>query len=239
MSDRNPCTSPCSSVAIIPARGGSKRIPRKNVRNFRGKPIIAWSITAALESGSFDEVMVSTDDAEIASTARAWGAEVPFMRSLRTADDYATTSSVLTEVLAQYRGMGRAFDLACCLYPTAPFVCAADLASGKASLLESGFDVLMTVANYEYPIWRSLQRTEDGGVTLYFAEHINARSQDLPSAFHDAGQWYWFRTAAFLRDGLLMGPNTGSVVLPAERVHDIDTEKDWRMAELKHRLVFG
>ncbi len=228
-----------TSVAIIPARGGSKRIPRKNIRPFRGKPMLAWSVAAALEAGVFDAVMVSTDDTEIAEVARACGAEVPFMRSPETADDHATTSDVLVEVLARYRSAGQTFDLACCLYPTAPFVRAEELSAGKTRLLEENFDVLMPVAAFSYPIWRSLMRDDDGRVTLNFPENLNVRSQDLPPAYHDAGQWYWFRTAAFGRDGVLMGPNTGSLVLPAVRVQDIDSEDDWALAELKHERIFG
>lgn len=201
--------------------------------------MLAWSILAALEAEVFDTVMVSTEDEEIASLARTLGAEVPFMRSKKAADDHATTSDVLTEVLTNYLNDGYAFDLACCIYPTAPFVCGLDLSAGRALLLAGGFDVIMTVARFDYPIWRSLSRDDNGRVALNFPENLNARSQDLPPAFHDAGQWYWFQTAAFLRDRVLMGHNTGSVLLAADRVQDIDTEEDWRLAELKHRLIFG
>lgn len=228
-----------TTVAIIPARGGSKRIPRKNIRLFRGRPMLAWSIEAALASGAFDTVMVSTDDAEIAEAARAFGAEVPFLRSAAAADDHATTSQVLLEVLDQYAKVGVQFDLACCLYPTAPFVRPRDLSDGRAQLLGSGFDVIMPVAAFSYPIWRSLQREDDGCIALNFPENLNARSQDLPIAYHDAGQWYWFRTEAFVRDHVLMGANTGSIILPAMQVQDIDTEEDWALAELKHERMFG
>lgn len=221
-------------VAIIPARGGSKRIPRKNIRDFRGKPIIAWSIEAALASALFDEVMVSTDDAEIAQTAQDHGAAVPFLRSAKTSDDYATTSDVLLEVLACYDDAGTRFDLACCLYPTAPFVTAGALQDGLEQLQSGNFDVVMPVARFDYPIWRSLKQAENGQITLNFPENLNARSQDLPPAFHDAGQWYWFRTQAFLRDTVLMGPNTGAVELSSALVQDIDTLEDWDLAELKH-----
>lgn len=227
------------AVAIIPARGGSKRIPRKNIRLFRGRPMLAWSIDAALASGAFDSVMVSTDDEEIAAIARALGAEVPFLRSPAAADDHATTSDVLLEVLEQYAETGVQFELACCLYPTAPFVRSADLINGRAQLLESRFDVIMPVAAFSYPVWRSLQRDDDGCIALNFPENLNVRSQDLPVAYHDAGQWYWFRTKAFLRDHVLMGPNTGSIILPAMQVQDIDTEEDWAIAELKHERMSG
>jgi pseudaminic acid cytidylyltransferase len=227
------------SLAIIPARGGSKRIPRKNLRPFRGRPIIAWSIEAALESGLFDEVMVSTDDAEIATLARDRGAVVPFMRSADTAGDHATTAAVLEEVLGAYERQGRTFEHACCLYPTAPFATARDLQEGHRRLIEGDFTVVMPVAAFSYPIWRSLRRAGDGRIEMNFPENRDARSQDLPPAYHDAGQWCWFRVEAFRRDGTLLGGNTGSVELGALRVQDIDTEEDWMLAELKHQAVFG
>ena len=223
-----------SRLAIITARGGSKRIPRKNIRPFRGLPIIGWPLRAALASGLFDEVMVSTDDAEIADIARGLGAAVPFMRSAATANDTATTSDVLLEVLADYAARGRQFDTACCLYATAPFVTAALLQRSLAALDGGSFDVIMPVTAFGYPIWRSLRRDDRGQVLLNWPEHLNSRSQDLPRAFHDVGQFYWFRTAAFLRDRALMGPNTGSIELPETQVQDIDTEDDWALAEIKH-----
>lgn len=226
-------------LAIIPARGGSKRIPRKNLRLFRGRPIIAWSITAARASGVFDEVMVSTEDEEIAAVATAAGASVPFRRSQATAGDMATTAAVLCEVLDTYAARGVMVERACCLYPTAPFVEPAQLAEGLRALEAGGFDSFFPVARFDYPIWRSLRRDAHGRATLFFPEHRDARSQDLPPAFHDAGQWYWFRPEALYRDGSLMGQNAGTVVLPASHVQDIDTEDDWRMAELKHGQVFG
>ena len=228
-----------ASLAIIPARGGSKRIPRKNLRDFRGKPILAWSVEAALESGAFDEVMVSTDDPQIAEMARALGAEVPFMRSVEASNDHATTSGVLLEVLAAYSDQGREFSVACCLYPTAPFVTPECLAAGKSALLMGSFDVVMPVAPFTYPIWRSLRRDADGSVGLNFPEYRNSRSQDLAAAFHDAGQWYWFRVDAFRSTGNLLGSRVGSIVLPAAEVQDIDTEEDWAIAEIKHERVFG
>ncbi len=226
-----------SRVAIIPARGGSKRIPRKNIRHFRGKPIIVWSIEAALASGLFDEVMVSTDDAEISKLAQDNGASVPFLRSAKTSDDYATTSDVLLEVLACYGDFDRQFDLACCLYPTAPFVTAGALSDGLNQLQTGHFDVVMPVSRFDYPILRSLKMSEQGQISLNFPENLNVRSQDLPPAFHDAGQWYWFRTSAFVRDTVLMGPNTGAVELPSAQVQDIDTLEDWALAELKHERI--
>lgn len=227
------------SLCIIPARGGSKRIPRKNIRPFRGRPMLEWSVRAALESGVFARVMVSTDDAEIAATARAAGAEVPFLRSAANSDDHATTSAVLVEVLTRYAEAGESFDTACCLYPTAPFVTGADLAEGLALLTGSGFSAVFPVVAYSYPIWRSFARDPGGRLRLNFPENRSARSQDLPPAYHDAGQWYWFHTARLLAEGEVLGPDTGSTVIDALRAQDIDTEDDWQLAEIKHQRLFG
>ncbi len=227
------------ALCIIPARGGSKRLPRKNIRDFRGRPMIAWSIAAAEASAVFDTIMVSTDDDEIATVAREAGADVPFMRSSETADDYATTADVLLEVLRSYAAIGENFDIACCLYPTAPLVEAHHLSGGRRLLEESAFDVVMPVVAFSYPIWRSLRRESDGLIALNFPENLNKRSQDLPPAYHDAGQWYWFHVPQFLHVKALMASNTGSVVLSPDRVQDIDTQEDWAMAELKHQRLFG
>jgi N-acylneuraminate cytidylyltransferase len=227
-----------SALAVIPARGGSKRIPRKNIRPFRGKPMLAWSIEAALASGLFSEVMVSTDDAEIAKVARDFGAVTPFVRSEATASDTATASAVLVEVLGDYARAGRAFETACLLYPTAPFVRTEHLLSGHDLLANGGFDVVLPVARFDYPIWRSLKRDAAGRILLNFPENLNARSQDLPPAYHDAGQWCWFKVAPFLKTRVLMGDNTGSVILPGTAVQDIDDEEDWALAEIKHARLF-
>lgn len=226
------------AIAIIPARGGSKRIPRKNIKPFRGKPIIQWSIETALQSELFDSVMVSTDDPEIAMVAKEAGASVPFMRSPETADDYATTPDVLLEVLQEYAAVGESFGHACCLYPTAPLVSADDLKEGYDLLRTSGFDVVMPVCAFSYPIWRSLDRNSDGGIRMNFPENLNARSQDLNPSYHDAGQYYWFKTEAFLKARHLLTDNTGSIIVPAAKVQDIDTTEDWAMAELKHERLF-
>ena len=224
-----------SAVAIITARGGSKRIPRKNVRPFLGRPIIAYSIEAALASGLFDEVMVSTDDDEIADVAREHGAAVPFMRSAATSDDHATTAQVLAEVLRTYADAGRSFEYACCIYPTAPFVTADKLREGLARL-EEGADAVIPVTRFGFPIWRSF-RMDDGHLAYNWPEHAPRRSQDLPPAYHDAGQFYFFRTAAFLEGGQLVGANTVGIEVDEMEVQDIDTEQDWQLAELKYRLL--
>lgn len=227
-----------NALCIIPARGGSKRIPRKNLKEFRGRPIIAYSIEAALNSGIFHTVMVSTDDAEIADVARSYGADIPFLRSAKTADDHATTADVLLEVIKDYEHQGQRFDIACNLYPTSPFATAEDLKQGCEALVAGPFDVILPIVAFSYPILRSLKRTDAGKIDLNWPEHMNSRSQDLPKAYHDAGQWAFFKTAPFLTSKTLFGPNTGSVILPESRVQDIDTLDDWALAELKHRLLF-
>jgi len=224
-------------LAIIPARGGSKRIPRKNIRPFRGKPIIGWSIEAALASKLFNSVMVSTDDPEISQIAKSFGADVPFMRSAKTSDDFATTADVLLEVLNHYSQNSQAFDLACCIYPTAPFVTPEALAKGMVFLLEQNFDAVFPVARFSYSIWRSLKMSDAGQVSLNFPNNLNARSQDLPAAFHDAGQWYWFHVPAFLCMKTLIGANSGAIELSSDIVQDIDTLEDWTLAELKHERI--
>jgi N-acylneuraminate cytidylyltransferase len=223
-------------LAIIPARGGSKRIPRKNIKAFLGKPIIAYSIEAALQSGLFEEVMVSTDDAAIAEVARRYGAQVPFLRSATTADDFATTADVLLEVLGQYKQAGKSFDYGCCLYPTAPLVQVTTLQMAFTLLTTHTYDSVFPVLQYSYPIWRSL-KLEAGKASLNWPEHLNARSQDLPAAYHDAGQFYWFSVSTFLEKRKLFTDNTGAVKLPELEVQDIDTETDWKLAELKYKLL--
>lgn len=224
------------SLAIIPARGGSKRIPRKNIRPFLDKPIMAYSIEAALASGLFAEVMVSTDDEEIARVAREHGASVPFMRSTEASDDFATTAQVLEEVLIQYKAQGKSFEAACCLYPTAPFVTAALLQESYIRLSEGDFDTVFPVLKYSYPIWRSL-KVEQGKAAMNWPEHLSSRSQDLPAAFHDAGQFYWLRVDAFLKDKRLFTDNSGVIERSELEAQDIDSETDWKLAELKYKLL--
>lgn len=226
-------------IAIIPARGGSKRILRKNIKLFRGKPILEWSIQAALNSGVFDVIMVSTDDLEIADFARSCGASVPFLRSAQASSDYATTVDVLIEVIEQFAQDEAHFDLGCCLYPTAPFVQSRDIMEGKAELLAGSYDVVIPVARFDYPIWRSLSRLQNGRITQNFPNNESARSQDLPAAFHDAGQWYWFNIEYLRMNRKLFGPNTGSILLAQTMVQDIDTPEDWVLAEWKHERLFG
>ena len=221
-----------SSIAIIPARGGSKRIPGKNSKPFLGKPIIAYVIDAALTSGLFSEVMVSTDDADIADVARQCGASVPFLRSQQTAGDFATTADVLLEVLGQYKQRGQVFSYACCLYPTAPFVTAELLNRAFALLTQTQFDTVYPVQPFSFPIQRAV-RLRDQTVQWFQPEHALTRSQDLEPAYHDAGQFYFLRVPAFQRIQRLITNNTGGIVISELDAHDIDSETDWKLAELK------
>jgi pseudaminic acid cytidylyltransferase len=223
-------------LAIIPARGGSKRILQKNIRVFVDKPIIAYSIKAAQDSELFDEIMVSTDDEQISNVAREYGATVPFMRSAATSGDFATTAQVLEEVLNEYSKMGHYFSYACCLYATAPFITGLTLQKGLAKLQEEGCDSLFPVQRFNYPIWRGL-RLEDGKVEMYWPEHLNSRSQDLPVAYHDAGQFYFFRVDKFLEKKALFTDNSGAIEVSELLVQDIDSETDWKLAELKYKMI--
>ncbi|MVM41180.1 pseudaminic acid cytidylyltransferase [Spirosoma sp. HMF3257] len=224
-----------SNVAIITARGGSKRIPRKNIRPFLGKPIIAYVIEAALQSGLFSEVMVSTDDAEIAEIARQYGASVPFLRTTETADDYATTAAVLSEVLSQYEQQGKQFDYACCLYPTAPFVTPKLLMQAFSTLTEKQFDTVYPVQPFSFPIQRAVF-LRDSTVQWFQPEHALTRSQDLEPAYHDAGQFYFFNVNTFQQSHRLITANSGGIVISEMAAHDIDNETDWQVAEFKFQL---
>lgn len=227
-----------TSVAIITARGGSKRIPRKNLRPFLGRPIIAYSIEAALQSDLFDEVMVSTDDEEIAEIARQHGAAVPFMRSAATSDDHSTTAQVLEEVIGDYRTRGRTFDYACCIYPTAPFVTPEKLRQAFDKLSHSNADLVLPIARFSFPIWRSF-KLEGDRVHYNWPEYAPMRSQDLPPAFQDTGQFYFFRPEILQGSPLLVTENSIGIEVDELEVQDIDTEADWRLAEIKYQLMTG
>lgn len=222
-------------AALIPARGGSKRIPRKNLRPFAGRPVIAWSIDAARGSGCFDRVIVSTDDDQIAELALSLGADVPFRRPPELADDHATTLAVIRHATLWLRERGHPLDTLCCLYATAPFVTADDLRRGREVLERSGADYAVSVTAYEYPIQRALRLGADGRLAMFHPEHVTTRSQDLEPAFHDAGQFYWGRADAFLAERPLLSPAAAAVPMPPHRVQDIDTEDDWRRAEWMFR----
>ncbi len=225
-----------TSVAIIPARGGSKRIPRKNIRPFLGKPIIAYSIETAMRSRLFGEVMVSTDDEEIAAIARQYGAAIPFLRSPHAASDHAGTVEVLLEVLTEYQTRGLVFEHGCCIYPTAPFVTTNLLHRCWRLMLERGLDSVFPVLRYSYPIQRSLKIEQDR-VTMLWPEYYGARSQDFEPVFHDAGQLYCFNVESLREKQRLWTDNTGAVVIPEMRAHDIDSPEDWSVAEFKFRFL--
>ncbi len=223
-------------IAIITARGGSKRIPKKNIKEFCGKPILAYSIEAALASEMFDIVMVSTDDEEIGQTAVKYGAQVPFYRSEQTSNDYATTNDVLLEVLAEYEKRGEHFELGCCIYPTAPFVTSEKLKDAVNGLLESDADTLIPVTAFSYPPQRAMVIRKERLVFEY-PEYLDSRSQDLEPHYHDAGQFYVFRTEAFQKNRRLMTGNILPLILSDMEVQDIDSLTDWEIAEIKYRRM--
>lgn len=223
-------------IAIIPARGGSKRIPRKNIKNFCGKPILAYSIEAAKSSHLFDEVMVSTDDKEITEIAQKYGASVPFSRSKTTAGDYATTTDVLLEVLGNYQKQGRMFSLLCYVYPTAPFVTAKRLKQAYQLLEDSKADALLPVVPFSYPLLRGLT-IQENRLRMKWPENTFVRSQDLEPVYHDSGQFCFLRTEALLRERNIFCQNMVPMVLSDLEVQDIDNETDWELAELKYELL--
>ena len=223
------------NLCIIPARGGSKRIPRKNVKSFLGKPMLAYSIETAIKSGLFEEIMVSTDDAEIAEVAKMYGANVPFMRSAETASDFATTADVLKEVISKYSEQGRQFDNFCCFYATAPLVQSKDVVATYKRLLDSVFTCVYPVVQFSYPIWRCLDLASDGTMTRHWPEYENSRSQDLPKEYHDTGTFYWYKTQEWLSGNI----KVGGIEVNETTIQDIDTETDWALAEMKYKLLYN
>lgn len=224
------------SIAIIPARGGSKRIPRKNIKEFCGKPIIAYSIEAALQSNLFDTIMVSTDDQEIAKISQQYGAEIPFFRSKNNSNDYAPLAVVVEEVLKSYAEIGKTFEAFCCILPTAPFINANFLITAHNKLNKTNCTAIFPVAQFSYPIQRALH-FNGNNITMINPENMQVRSQDLEKTFHDAGQFYFLKTDAFNKEHVLFTKNASAMELPELMVQDIDTEIDWKIAELKYRLI--
>lgn len=222
-------------IAIITARGGSKRIPRKNIQEFCGKPILAYSIEAALKSAMFDMVMVSTDDQEIAEIALKYGAEVPFYRSVETSGDYATTTDVLYEVLLKFKRQRQLFDIACCIYPTAPFLTPDKIRTAVELLILKEADGVLPVVKFSFPPQRSMVK-ENEFVKFRWPEYALARSQDLEPFYHDAGQFYCIRVDKFLETKKLIMDKTISVEFPELEVQDIDNEEDWQIAEMKYKM---
>lgn len=226
------------SIAIITARGGSKRIPKKNIKDFCGKPIIAYSIEAAIKSELFDEVMVSTDSEEIKEIAERYGANVPFMRSEETSNDFAVTADVVEEVIHEYEKRGMVFDWICCIYPTAPFVTAAKLKAAFEMVMKESADSLRPVVSFSYPPQRGLI-IRDGRLQYKYPEYELTRSQDLEVMYHDAGQFYFCKTDAFLKYHSLVTDDMIPMILPESEVQDIDHYSDWELAEMKYKLMIG
>lgn len=220
------------NIAIIPARGGSKRIPRKNIKEFCGKPMIAWSIEAALQSSCFSRVVVSTDDAEIADVAQRYGAEVPFMRPEALSDDHTGTIPVIRHAIEWFIQQGQRPDLACCIYATASFITPADILRGFDILTDTGSDYAFSVASYPFPIQRAIRITSDGRVQMFDPKQFGTRSQDLEEAYHDAGQFYWGRASAWFAEKTIFTTDAAPVLLPRHKVQDIDRLEDWYRAEL-------
>lgn len=219
-------------IAVIPARGGSKRIPRKNIRDFCGKPMIAWSIEAARKSGLFEHIVVSTEDAEISGVARQWGAETPFVRPAELCDDYTGTTEVVAHATKWAGDQGWPVAAVCCIYATAPFIEVEDIKRGLQALETGNWTYAFTATDFATPIFRSFKRNADGGIEMFFPEHFLTRSQDLPAALHDAAQFYWGRPSAWLEGKRILAPHSVPIVVPRWRVQDIDTEEDWVRAEI-------
>lgn len=224
-------------LAIIPARGGSRRIPRKNIKSFCGKPMIAWSIEAARQSGCFDRILVSTDDAEIAEIAKMHGAEVPFIRPSELSDDHTGTVPVVAHAIGWQNANGEEVSEACCIYATAPFVRAQDIRRGLQGLETFGADYAFSVTTYAFPVQRAIRITATNRVAMFQPEHCNTRSQDLEEALHDAGQFYWGKAEAWLGGLPLLSQASVPILVPRYRVQDIDTQEDWECAKFKFEAL--
>lgn len=231
--------TPLNRVAIIPARGGSKRIPRKNVREFCDKPMIVWSIEAARASGCFDRIIVSTDDQEIADVGRQHGAEVPFMRPAELSGDYTGTLPVIRHAVEWLQRNNAPIDFACCIYATAPFISAEDLKRGFELIQQNSASYAFSVTSYAFPIQRAIRVTESGRIAMFHPEHFSTRSQDLEEAWHDAGQFYWGTKDAWMEERALFSEAAVPVKLPRYRVQDIDTQDDWIRAEWMFKTILG
>ncbi len=224
------------AIAIIPARGGSKRIPKKNIKSFLGKPIISYPIEAALKSKLFNEIMVSTDDEEIAGISKKFGASVPFLRSTKNSDDFATTVDVLLEVIEEYKKNGKVFDYVCCIYPTSPFISSEKLNHSFKFLIEKKADSLIPIVRFSHPIQRAL-RIENDNLQYIYPENRNKRSQELELTYHDAGQFYWIKTDILINQSSLVTDNSIAYEISELEVQDIDSETDWKIAEMKYQIL--
>lgn len=225
------------NIAVIPARGGSKRIPRKNVKPFCGKPMIAWSIEAALKSACFDKIIVSTDDDEIASVAKKFGAEAPFVRPPELANDYTPTTPVIHHAVEWVQERHGPVKFVCCLYATAPFVQAADIQRGLELLKRTGAAFAFSATSFPFPIQRAFRISAEDRVSMFQPEHFQTRSQDLEEAWHDAGQFYWGTAEAWIQEKIMFSPESVAVRLPRHRVQDIDTPEDWLRAEAMFKAI--
>ncbi|HEX4984486.1 MAG TPA: pseudaminic acid cytidylyltransferase [Burkholderiales bacterium] len=224
-------------IAVIPARGGSKRIPRKNVKLFCGKPMIAWSIDMAVKSGLFERIVVSTNDEEIARIASQWGAEVPFVRPAELSDDHTGTTEVVAHAAQWFLDRGQSLSAVCCIYATAPFLRSEDLATGLKALESGNWEYAFSVTDFPAPIFRSFQRLPEGGVEMFWPEQFHVRSQDLPVALHDAAQFYWGRPHAWIAGKKMFERHSTPVHIPRWRVQDIDTEADWERASILFNVL--
>jgi len=224
------------NIAIIPARGGSKRIPRKNIKKFLGKPIIAYSIEVAIKSDLFDKVIVSTDDSEVAQVAQNYGAEVPFIRPSELSDDYTGTNDVVKHALNWYSKQGIPVEYACCIYATVPFLRVKYLQEGLEQLQRHNKSFAFSVTSFPSPVQRAMM-IKQNGVVMVYPEHSNTRSQDLEETYHDAGQFYWGRVEAFLNNEKLFSQHSFPVIIPRELVQDIDTIEDWNQAKLIYKIL--
>lgn len=222
------------NICIIPARGGSKRIPKKNIKLFLGKPIISYSIELAHKSNLFDEIMVSTDNDEIAEIAIKSGASVPFFRSRKNSDDFATTLDVIQEVRLEYLKLNKIFDNVCCIYPTAPLVNISDLVKGYDLIKMKLYDVVYPITEFSYPILRSVIIDSLGNIKMKWPEYANSRSQDLEKHFHDCGQWYWYNNSGLMNNRF---ENIKPVIIDNIGVQDIDNLSDWKLTEMKYKII--
>jgi len=227
------------TIAIIPARGGSKRIPKKNIKPFCGKPMIAYSIEKAIGTGLFSRVIVSTDDHEIAEIAVRFGAQVPFTRPGELADDFTVTMDVIRHAITWLNEHDREYSFACCIYPTAPFIREEDLKEGFERIQDDEVHFSFPVTTFASSIFRALKLTENNRLGMFWPEYLNTRTQDLPEAFHDTGQFYWGKTKSFLQSDSIFGEYTSPLIIPRHLAHDIDTPEDWRRAELMFQALYG
>ena len=226
-----------NNIAIIPARGGSKRIPKKNIKDFLGKPIIAYSIEIAISCKLFNKVIISTDDQQIKKVAIKYGAEAPFIRPKEIADDFTGTHEVIGHAVKWLEDNGEKIDYACCIYPTAPLIQKNDLVKGFEIIKTGKWNSVMAATNFSYPIFRSFENLKDGGLKMVFPEHYNSRSQDLPEVYHDAGLFYWAKPEIWKKKPERYNKKNSIIKIPNYRIQDIDTLDDWKKAEITFKII--